>query len=95
MKPNITIKFTFQDVPFHATGYYLPGDPGQVFGPPEHCWEPYPAEFSFHALHVKTANGLVDALWILDTSLGDAVHAAAVAVAEEILSKWEEEHCDE
>lgn len=72
------ITFEFQNNTFRATGTYTPGDPGQLFGPPEHCWEPYAPEYSFNTLEVWTGTDWVDALWVLDTELGDKIHDAVL-----------------
>lgn len=92
MKANTTIEFTFQDVAFHATGYYLPGRPAQVYGPPENCYPEEPAEFYFATLKAETTPGVwVNAIWALDTALVYDLTAAAIEAIEGQVSEfWDE-----
>ena len=90
MKANTTIEFTFQGVAFHATGYYVPGCPAQISGPPEHCYPEEPAEFSVETLKAETAPGRwVEAGWALDTSLhAGLIDAAIEAIEAESVDDW-------
>lgn len=90
MKANTTIEFTFQDVAFRATGYYLPGRPAQVSGPPEHCYPEEPPEFDFATLKAETSPGKwVDAMWALETTLyDDLIDAAIEAIESESIEDW-------
>lgn len=90
MKPNTTVEFTFQGVAFHATGYYLPGRPAQIYGPPEHCYPEEPAEWEFHTLKAETApDKWADAMWALETTLADDLTDAAIeAIESESVDDW-------
>lgn len=90
MKANTTIEFTFQGIAFHATGYYLPGRPAQVYGPPENCYPEEPAEWEFATLKAEVTPGVwVNAIWVLDTSLADDLTDAAIeAIESESVDDW-------
>lgn len=88
------IEFDYGESTFRASGWYTPGDPGQVFGPPENCWKPYPAEFEFRTLEVEDAGTWIDARWALLTVLGDELERAAcqAAEAQEQANDWRIDH---
>lgn len=90
MKANTTIEFSYEGVAFHATGYYLPGRPAQVSGPPEHCCPEEPPEWEFATLKAETApDAWVDAMWALETTLADdLVDAAIEAIESESVNDW-------
>lgn len=90
MKANTSMEFTFQGVAFHATGYYLPGRPAQIYGPPEHCHPEEPAEWEFHTLKAEVApDKWADAMWALETTLADdLVDAAIEAIESESVDDW-------
>lgn len=90
MKPNTTVEFTCQDVAFHATGYYLPGRPAQVYGPPENCYPEEPPEFEFATLKAEVTPGAwVNAIWALETALyDDLIDAAIEAIESESIEDW-------
>ena len=77
---------------------YIPGDPGRISGPPEHCYPPEPPEIEFE---VRTANGCElfqsdfdEDVWddILDTVL--SIHEDLVAEArdEARIEAWRDLH---
>ena len=90
MKANTTVEFTLQDVAFHATGYYLPGRPAQVYGPPENCYPEEPPEFDFCTLKAEVTAGVwVNAIWALETALyDDLIDAAIEAIEAEAINDW-------
>jgi hypothetical protein len=90
MKSNTTVQFELQDVAFYATGYYLPGRPAQVSGPPEHCYPEEPPEFDFCTLKALVTPGVwVNAIWALETSLyDDLIDAAIEAIEAESVDDW-------
>lgn len=100
MKPNTTVEFTFQDVAFHATGYYLPGRAARIYGPPEHCYPEEPPEFDFCTLKAEVTAGVwVNAIWALDTALADDLTDAAIEAIEgqvsEFWGEWVQEGDDD
>lgn len=90
MKANTTVEFTLQGVAFYATGYYLPGRPAQVYGPPENCYPEEPPEFDFCTLKAEVTPGVwVNAIWALDTALADDLTDAAIeAIESELVDDW-------
>ena len=90
MKPNMTIEFCWQGVAFVATGYYLPGRPAQTYGPPENCYPEESPEFDIETLKVETGKDRwVDALWALDTPIGDDILTAAIeAIESDRVDDW-------
>jgi hypothetical protein len=68
-----------------ATGYYTPGDPGRLSGPPEKCYPPEASEFEFHTL---TCEGK-DAMFLLDSTMDDDIHMAAIEAYE---SNYDEDY---
>ena len=46
-----TIETSVAGIPCQARmTYYVPADPGRVYGPPENCWPPEPAVVDFDVL---------------------------------------------
>ena len=88
MKTYIT--FMWEGLTFHASGYFEPGDPGFIDGPPEDCWPPAPAMFEFDTLEVEDGATWLDARWLLQTSLIDDVERCAIATAnvQELTEDW-------
>lgn len=83
MRKKMKFKVTIFDIEFEATGDYYPGRPAQISGPPERC---YPAEDSEFDLTALTYDD-VSVMFLLDSSLDDAIQEACHEKADEINSE--------
>ena len=69
-----------------AKGYYTPGDPGRVFGPPEKCYPPEPAEVEVTSLKY----GRYDMMPLMESDVADEICEKCIEVIEVIEESYDE-----
>lgn len=79
-----SITFNWRGLECEAKGFYTPGDPGRLSGPPEKCYPAEPAEFEIHEL---TCNGF-NLLILLESTLDEEINEAILESFEE--PEWED-----
>lgn len=75
MALNLNFTVTIRDQQAEVVGWYSPGDPGKLYGPPEDCYPPEPADFEADSIVLE--DGTIVAFDDLTESEQEDVRCAA------------------
>jgi hypothetical protein len=70
MKPKpFIVQVRWADLLLDAEGFYTPGDPGRLSGPPEKCYPPEPSEIEITKLSCEEK----DAMFLIGSDHGEDI----------------------